>query len=371
LGGLVVAVIGLASIETGLIDGDDESGDAVSGSFAPPQTRPASDEDGKGLTVNEIYERDAEGVVFVQAQDTQASGSGFVIDDEGHILTNAHVVEGAERIDVQVSEDGDSREATLVGTDPSSDLALLDVEEDDDLRALELGDSEGVEVGDAVVAIGNPFGLDRTVTSGIISALQREIQAPNGFSISDVLQTDAAINPGNSGGPLIDANGTVIGINSQIATTGGGSQGVGFAVPIETARDVVDQLLEDGTVERAYLGVTGADITAEVAQALDLPVEAGVLVESVVQGGPADEAGIRGSDGQTTVDGQAFPSGGDVITAIDGEQVSGMEDVISFVNTGQAGDEVTLTVLRDGEEQEVAVTLGERPATVEDAVARP
>ncbi len=365
-GGLVVAIAGLIAIEAGWIDAGDESA-ADSSAVALP--RPANDPDGKGLTVNEIYERDAEGVVFIQAQQSAgaATGTGFVIDDEGHILTNAHVVEGADQIEVEIGEGGESRNAELVGMDPSSDVALLDVEEDNDLTALEMGDSGEVEVGDPVVAIGNPFGLDRTVTSGIVSAKARQIQAPNGFSISDVLQTDAAVNPGNSGGPLLDGYGRVIGINSQIASQGGGNEGVAFAVPIETAQEVADQLLAGGSVERAYLGISGGDLTAEAAEALDLQTDTGVLVDRAYEGGPADEAGIRGATGQTTVDGQPLPTGGDIITELDGEPIAGMEEIISAVNAGQPGDELQLTVVRDGETREVTVTLGDRPEQIADA----
>jgi S1-C subfamily serine protease len=248
--------------------------------------------------------------------------------------------------------------------DPSSDVALLDVEEDDELTKLEIGDSTKAEVGDPVVAIGNPFGLDRTVTTGIISAKARQIQAPNGFSISDVLQTDAAVNPGNSGGPLLDGAGRVIGINSQIATETGGNDGVAFAVPIETAEEVADQLIADGTVERAYLGISGGDLTSQLAEALDVQTESGVMVQDVTRDGPAADAGIRGATGQESVGGQPVPTGGDIITELDGEPVEGMEDVISLVNGMAPGDEITLTVLRDGEETEVAVTLGERPEQV-------
>jgi S1-C subfamily serine protease len=382
LGGLVVAVAGLLLIETGVIDTGDDDGGSVA---AAPLTRPASQSEGKGLTVNEIYDRASKGVAFISAQMTQttqspldpfpeqqqgtATGSGFLIDGDGHVLTNAHVVQGAQRVDVQFSEDGESQQAEVVGMDPSSDIALLKVDDAQGATPLPLGDSTRAEVGDPVVAIGNPFGLDRTVTSGIVSALQRQIQAPNGFSISDVIQTDAAVNPGNSGGPLLDASGQVIGINSQIASQGGGNEGVAFAVPIATAREVVSQILEDGSVERAYLGITGGDITPEVAEALDLPVQEGVLVEQVFSGGPADAAGIKGATGQVTIAGQSFPVGGDIITKLDGEEVTGMEQVISAVNEHDPGEEVTLTVLRNGEEQEVTVKLGDRPNRVQDAQA--
>ncbi|MDP9189491.1 MAG: trypsin-like peptidase domain-containing protein [Actinomycetota bacterium] len=368
VGGLVVAAIGLVAVEAGWV-GDD--GGSTSSSVAPsPQPQLVNDDGGsgdKGLSVGEIYARDAAGVAFIRAG--QATGSGFVIDDEGHILTNAHVVEGASEIIVEIGDDGEQREATLVGADPSSDVAVLDVDEDDDLTALELGDSDGVEVGDPVVAIGNPFGLDRTVTSGIVSAKQRQIQAPNGFSISDVIQTDAAVNPGNSGGPLLDSAGRVIGINSQIASSSGTNDGVAFAVPIATAQDVVTQLIENGSVERAYLGITGGDVNPEVAEALDLSADRGAIVEQVFDGGPASESGLKGASGQTTVGGQAFPSGGDVILRLNGETIEGMEDVITAVNAGKPGEELVLTILRGGDEQELTVTLGERPAQIEDAAA--
>lgn len=367
VGGLVVAAIGLLAIEAGWVGDDGGSSGSATGSqgrlVSGADLRGSDDSD--GLSVGEIYERDAAGVAFVSAG--PASGSGFVIDDEGHILTNAHVVEGADEITVEVGEDGEQRKATLVGADPSSDVALLDVEENDDLTALELGDSSEARVGDPVVAIGNPFGLDRTVTTGIVSAKQRQIRAPNGFSISDVIQTDAAVNPGNSGGPLLDAEGRVIGINSQIASSSGANDGVAFAVPIATAQDVVEQLLESGSVQRAYLGITGGDITPQLAEALELPADRGAIVDRVFDGGPAADAGLKGSSGETTVDGQTLPSGGDLIVELDGESIDGMEDVISAVNSGSAGDELVLTIFRGDERRQLTVTLGERPAQVEGA----
>ena len=381
-GGLVVLLGGIALIETGIVDASDNSS-------APTVTpaslaRPVSDS--QGLTVNEIYERDAEGVAFIRAETVQqgqapldlfpqeqqsvATGSGFLIDDEGHILTNSHVVEGARKVEVELGG-GESQEAEVIGTDPSTDIALLKVEDTKGIEPLELGDSSKVEVGDPVVAIGNPFALDRTVTSGIVSALQRQIQAPNGFSISNVIQTDAAINPGNSGGPLIDGSGRVIGINSQIESQSGGNDGVGFAVPIETAQDVVEQLLNDGEVRRAYLGITGGELTPEAARALELRVDQGVLVERVLSGGPADEAGIQGSTGETTIGGQTYPTGGDVITRVDGEEVTGMEEVISAVNEKKPGDEITLTVVNADGQRDVPVKLGDRPANAQDPSESP
>jgi S1-C subfamily serine protease len=378
-GGLVVLICGLVLIQAGVVDTKDDS--AASGVVAPAAlAKPASDSQSKGLTVHDIYQRDGQGVAFISSQIVQqtqspfglpqqqqgtATGSGFLIDNDGHILTNAHVVAGAKRVDVRLG-DGAPQQAQIVGTDPSTDVALLKVDDTDGANPVPLGDSSKVQVGDPVVAIGNPFGLDRTVTTGIVSALQRQIQAPNGFSISDVIQTDAAINPGNSGGPLIDGAGQVIGINSQIESQSGGNVGIGFAVPIKTAADVVSQLENGGEVQRAYLGITGGDITPDVAQALNLPVQQGVLVEQVLNGGPADDAGLKGATGQATIGGQTVPIGGDIITKVDGKQVSGMDDVISAVNEHKPGDELTLTVWRDGQQRDVTVKLGDRPAHVQD-----
>src|SRR5204863_5349351 len=224
----------------------------------------------------------------------------------------------------------------------------------DQLHPLTLGNSSEAQVGNPVVAIGNPFGLDRTVTTGIVSALQREIKAPNGFTINNVIQTDAAINPGNSGGPLLDANGQVIGINSQIESpNGGGNVGVGFAVPINTAHQVLQQLLANGQVQHAYLGISGADLTSQIAGPLNLPVKQGALVQTVVPNGPADKAGVKAGNSTVSVGGAQIRSGGDVITAIDGKPVTGMNDVISAVNAKQPGDQVQLT-LQHGSQRRTA-----------------
>jgi S1-C subfamily serine protease len=378
IGGLVVGALGWLAIAAGWIESDDDDGAQLA---AAPLTRPASDnDDDRDALVGEIYDRVAPGVAFIQAQSAPqepsaldpfpqpdggtASGSGFVIDEEGHILTNAHVVADARDIEVTLGEDEDPVDAELVGKDTSTDVAVLKVDPDDaELHPITLGSSSELAVGDPVVAIGNPFGLERTVTTGIVSALQRQIEAPNGFAISDVIQTDASINPGNSGGALLDQDGRVIGINSQIATAGGGgSVGVGFAVPIDTARDVANQLLDSGEVEHAFLGISAADLTPEVADTLNLSVDEGALVQRIVPDGPADAAGIEAGDQEVAVDGEQLVAGGDVITAVDGEPVTGMDDVIAAVNTRQAGDEVTLTVQRDDESEDVPVELGERPA---------
>src|SRR3954468_21493322 len=376
-GGLVVLVAGLVLIKTGAVDTNDDSSSAPL--IAPAAlARPASNSS-QGLTVHDIYQRDGGGVAFIrstivqktqsvfglpQQQQSQATGSGFLIDNDGHILTNAHVVDGAQKVEVALGN-GAEQTAQVVGSDPSSDIALLKVDNTEGAHPLPLGDSSKVQVGDPVVAIGNPFALDRTVTSGIVSALQRQIQAPNGFSISDVIQTDAAINPGNSGGPLIDGAGEVIGINSQIESQSGGNVGIGFAVPIKTAADVVSQLENGGEVHQPYLGISGGDITSEIAHALNLPVTEGVVVERVLSGGPADDAGIKGATGQAEISGQTFPVGGDIIAKVDGKPIAGMDDVISAVNDHNPGDEITLTVYSGGQQKDVTVKLGDRPSRVQ------
>jgi S1-C subfamily serine protease len=377
-GGLVVLVAGLILIKTGAVDTNGGSSAPVIEPAA--LARPASNSS-QGLTVHDIYQRDAQGVAFIrstivqrtqsvfgfpQQQSSQATGSGFLIDNDGHILTNAHVVEGAKSVTVQLG-DGAEQDAQVVGSDPSSDIALLKVNDTEGASPLPLGDSSKVQVGDPVVAIGNPFALDRTVTSGIVSALQRQIQAPNGFSISDVIQTDAAINPGNSGGPLIDGAGQVIGINSQIESQSGGNEGVGFAVPIKTAADVVSQLENGGQVHQAYLGISGGDITPDIAHALNLPATQGVLIERVLSGGPASDAGIKGATGQATIAGQTFPVGGDIITKVNNKPISGMDDVVSAVNEHKPGDEITLTIFSGGQQKDVTVKLGDRPSHVQDS----
>ncbi|HEX6229029.1 MAG TPA: trypsin-like peptidase domain-containing protein [Solirubrobacterales bacterium] len=384
MGGAVVAAFGWVAIAAGLIEAEGERVTTV----AAPLTAPVADRQGggdeDGNLVNEIYRRDGQGVAFIEASggpeegvitpfgipegERAATGSGFLIDDKGHVVTNSHVVEGADEIEVTLGSSDRSYPAEVVGTDPATDVALVRIDAPaEQLHPLELGDSSKVEVGDPVVAIGNPFGLDRTVTSGIVSALQRQIQAPNGFSISHVIQTDAAINPGNSGGPLIDANGEVIGINSQIQTAGNrGNVGIGFAVPINTARQVIEQLRKHGEVEHAYIGIKGGSLTPELVEALKLPVKQGVLVSEVVEGGPADKAGIRGGDTSATIEGIETRLGGDIITAIGGEKVTGMEEVINFINSANPGDEVEVTIQRGDESEDVTVTLGVRPPSIQD-----
>jgi S1-C subfamily serine protease len=370
LGGAVVAVFALVALATGLVStgGSTTTTREVVASGATPAASITSDDEG-GNTVNEIYKADANGVAFIESKVAEgvASGSGVVLDDEGHVLTNNHVVEGGETIQVSFESEGQMYPAEVVGTEPNSDLALLKVDAPAaKLHPLKLGDSSKMEVGDPVVAIGNPFDLQRTVTSGIVSALQREIQAPDGVTIDNVIQTDAAINPGNSGGPLINADGEVIGNTSQIYTGGEGSEGnvgIGFAIPINTAKEQIAKL-ESGTAdEHGFLGISGATITPELAKAFNLPVEEGVLVQQVEEGGPAAAAGIQGATTAAEVEGQQFGLGGDIITAIDGEKIGSTEDLVKTISDAHAGETVEMTVIRGERTATVSVTLAERPAT--------
>ena len=288
-----------------------------------------------------------------------------MIDDQGHIVTNYHVIEGASEIDVSFSNQ-DTLDAELIGSDPSTDLALLKVNAGvDALTPLALGDSDVVTVGDPVVAIGNPFGLERTVTAGIVSALQRAVTAPDGRTIDHVIQTDAAVNSGNSGGPLFNADGQVIGVNSQISTAQGssGNVGIAFAVPSNTVKDVVRQLKADGSIDRAYLGVSLAEVEPELARTVDLPSETGVLVQSVEDGTAAADAGLKGGTEDRVVAGQSYRLGGDLIVGADGKDVASVADLRDALAEHSPGDNIELEIYRDGSKQTVSVTLGRLPAS--------
>jgi putative serine protease PepD len=294
---------------------------------------------------HDVYQNAKDSVAYITTQ--VGTGSGFVVSDDGYIVTNAHVVEGANgQIKAKIG-DGKTLAAKLVGQDASTDLALLKVDASN-LKPLALGDSSTVEVGDPAYAIGNPFGLDRTLTTGVISALQREISSPNGFSIDDVLQTDAAINPGNSGGPLFNAQGQVIGVNSQIESAGSsssggqaGNVGIGFAIPSNTVKTVVSQLRATGKVSHAYLGVQTQDATG-----------AGAQVGSVTAGGPAASGGLQA---------------GDVITSIGGKSVDDSASLSSIVDSHKVGDQVQVQVNRNGAKKTLTVKLGQRPQTTTSA----
>ena len=340
-----------------------------------------------GLTARDIYRRDAPGVVFVRSQVVQrtqspfdlpqeqrgeATGSGFVLDRDGTILTNAHVVNGATKVSVQFANKR-SANATVLGKDESTDLALLKVDPSGlDLSPLVLGSSRSVQVGDPAIAIGNPFGLERTLTTGVISAVKRTISAPNNFQINDVIQTDAPINPGNSGGPLIDATGRVIGVNSQIETGGsqsGGNIGIGFAVPIDTAKRIIPQLKSSGHVSRGYLGVATTTINSALRD-LGLPVDHGALVQQVTPGGPADKAGIKAGEISAQLNGSAIQLGGDIITKVNGHQIRSDTDLANAIANKKKGDKVELTVVRGNTTKTVTVTLADRPASLDNTVTQ-
>jgi S1-C subfamily serine protease len=325
------------------------------------------------LTVGQVYRDAYRGVVEIAVTSDQASplggqqqqraqGSGFVIDNSGHIATNDHVVDSAKTVSVQFWN-GSSYKATVVGTDPSTDLGVIKVDAPASiLHPLQFGDSDSVQVGDTAVAIGSPFGLEETVTSGIVSALHRQMEAPNNFTINDSIQTDAAINHGNSGGPLLNIDGDVIGVNSQIRSDSGGSDGVGFAIPSNTVKSIADTLIGSGKVEHAYLGVSVQEISASVAD--ELKLVSGVEVATVRAGTPAKNAGLRGATGSKTIDGQQYPTGGDVITAIDGQKVTSSEDVQQTIDAHQPGDTVKVTYWRNGDSHTVDVKLATRPTTI-------
>jgi putative serine protease PepD len=334
---LVSAVTAVAVLA---IDDDESTSSAARGG------RPAAATSG-GLSIGEVYRRAKDSVVVIDAASTgapspfpfdgrlRAQGSGFVFDADGHVVTNYHVVQGARSVTVTFP-DGRDVDADVVGTDPSTDLAVLELNDDVDVEPLELADSDELEVGDPVVAIGSPFGLEGTVTSGIVSALDRTIESPNDFGIDHAIQTDAAINSGNSGGPLLDTSARVVGVNTQIQSGSGGNDGIGYAIPSNTVRDVARQLIEDGKVQHAFLGVTMSD------------AEDGVRIEDVRSGSPADDAGLRA---------------GDVVTAAGGDSVESPDDLRRAVDARKPGDELKLEYRRDGDSRSATIELGERPVS--------
>jgi S1-C subfamily serine protease len=342
-----------------------------------------------GMTPSQIYQRWSPGVVeivvnvpaqagpFGPVGGGQALGSGFVVSNKGYILTNAHVVDvqgqAAKTVAVVFKTPGSSTRrvtARVVGFDNTSDVALIQVNraQSPPLDPLPLGHSSGVLVGEPVVAIGNPLGFAFSLTSGIVSAVHRNLQSPNGATIANGIQTDAAINEGNSGGPLIDASGHVIGINEQIASQSGGNQGLGFAVPIDTAVAALKQLQATGTVKYAYLGIAGQTITVDLARTLNLPASRGVLIARVAHGSPADKVGLKGGTGQQVVQGVTVIVGGDILTAVDGKQLVSMDQLSTLIIAHKPGDKLMLTVVhtqsqsKAGGSRQVSVTLGTKPA---------
>jgi S1-C subfamily serine protease len=347
---------------------------------APAASLPAVAARAGAPTIREIYARTRRGVVQVNATrvlrglDTDpffglpygerprlGVGSGFVIDKAGHVVTSLHVVEGAETITVSFSN-RDRVKARLVGADPATDLAVLQL--DTPSRALTpliLGDSDRLAVGDPVVAIGNPFGLDRTVTAGIVSALARPLTAPNGAELEDVIQTDAALNEGSSGGPLIDSSGTVVGVATAVAGDEEGARpGIGFAVPVNTVRTVVAQLLDDGRVARSTLGLQAVELDEQLAELFALSVDRGLLVQSLDPDGPAERAGVRAGATHVVVARESYVLGGDVLLSVDGRNVATLGEFRRALAEHRPGDSLRLVVVRDGERRELVAKLGRR-----------
>ena len=389
-GALVAAAAGGAALAlsgAALLD-DDGGGPAAPSAAPPPPVASAAiaSQARAGLTINQIYERSKSGVVqinstsvvetiepdpvfglpfgFPELQQREALGSGFVIDKAGHVVTNYHVVENARRISVSFSN-RDRVNATVVGVDPSTDVAVLKVEvKSRALTPLPLGDSDGVRVGDPVVAIGNPFGLERSVTAGIVSALQRQIAAPNSYSIDQVIQTDASINSGNSGGPLLNGLGEVIGVNTAIATGSDierGNVGIGFAVPINTVKNVAAQLIEHGKVERAHLGVEVQPIDEQLAELFRLPVDHGLIVQRIEDGSGAQEAGLRAGTTRVVVAGESYVLGGDIIVKVGDTEVRTIQQLRDAITAYKPGEKVDLEIYRGDDTEQVEVRLGQQP----------
>jgi S1-C subfamily serine protease len=335
--GAVVVVLAVA----GVFDGSDSNNPTAFATPTPTRTSPVSTTNSSSGNVADIYSRVSKGVVFVENDQNgraAASGSGFVIDDQGHVVTNDHVVENGTSFKVRFGENGDPISAKLLGSDRSNDLAVLQIDPSKvsgGLQPVSLGNSADLRPGEPTIAIGSPFGLEGTVTSGIVSALDRTIQAPNGFSISGAIQTDAAINPGNSGGPLLNGNGDVIGVNSQIATESGSNSGVGFAIPVDQVKRIVPFLEKGQTVPHAFLGVSSGSAPS-----------GGALIGDVTAGGPADKGGIKA---------------GDRVVQIGGQPVRDPDDLSAAVNDHKPGEKVQIVVERGGQRRTLTVTLGEQP----------
>jgi S1-C subfamily serine protease len=323
---------------------------------------------GKDLSLIQIFERSETGVVRVNIQrseevvSTNGVGSGFVFDKNGHVITNAHVVENSDKV-VVTFLDGRSYNAEVIGIDPATDISVIRVDADSALlKPLLIGDSSNLKVGMQVAAIGNPFGLSGSMTSGIVSALGRLLPQESGFSIPDVIQTDAAINPGNSGGPLLNSRGEVVGINTAIQSTTGEFTGVGFAIPSNTIAKIVPKLISDGTYHHPWVGIAGRDINPDLAKVLHLTDARGFLIINVVEGSPADKAGLKGSSETKEIDGIEYPIGGDVVLSVDGNVVRKIDDILIHLQRYKSvGDEMVLEILRDGRVTNLVVKLDERP----------
>ena len=320
------------------------------------------------LSLSEIFEKSEPGVVRVNVQRSNSVdgvggiGSGFVFDKKGHIITNAHVVNDASKVTVTFL-DGRSYHAEVIGSDEYTDIAVIKVNADLSLlQPVSLGDSSSLKVGEPIAAIGNPFGLSGSMTSGIISQLGRLLPSDAGYSIPDVIQTDAAINPGNSGGPLLNMMGGVVGINTAIQSTTGSNTGVGFAIPSQTIAKIVPTLIEEGKYKHPWIGVSGRDIDPDMAKVMELKDAVGFLIVTVVEDSPASKAGLIGSEKTIEVEGVNYPIGGDVILAVDGVEVRQIDDILIHLQRAKSiGDEMVLEVLRDNRTTNVTIILQERP----------
>jgi len=319
-----------------------------------------------------VYEKVADGVVnvtstavqmdfFFKPFPTQGSGSGSIIDARGHVLTNHHVVANAQKLEVTLA-DGSKWSAKLVGSDPDNDLAVIKIEAPrEKLKVIPMGDSKNLRIGQKVLAIGNPFGFERTLTTGVISSLGRTIRSEVGTLIEDVIQTDAAINPGNSGGPLLNSAGEIIGINSAIISPSGGNVGIGFAIPVNTVKQVVPELIAKGYVTYPWIGATLQSLIPEVAKYLKLKIERGTLIAEVVKGGPADKAGLKGGDQRVQVGNIIMMAGGDIVVKADEREVKTNDDLVRYIREKKPGDTILLKVHRKGDTMDVKIVLGERP----------
>ena len=322
----------------------------------------------KNLSLIEIFQKSEAGVVRVNVQRTEENltptgvGSGFVFDKKGHVITNAHVVEDATKVAITFL-DGRSYNAEIIGIDKFTDIAVIKVNADLSLlHPLSLGDSSNLQVGEPIAAIGNPFGLSGSMTSGIVSQLGRLLPSGAGYSIPDVIQTDAAINPGNSGGPLLNMRGEIVGINTAIQSATGEFTGVGFAVPSQTLVKIIPSLIQNGEYKHPWIGISGRDIDPDLAKVLNLNDAVGFLVVTVVPDSPASKAGLQGSNNIVERDGIQYTIGGDIILSVDGVEVRKISDILIHLQRGKSvGDEIVLEILRDGRTTNFTVALGERP----------
>ncbi len=321
------------------------------------------------LSLNEIFERSEFGVVSITVTKTSTSGgnsnsvgSGFIFDKEGHIITNNHVVKDTKKIDVTFI-DGTSYRAEIIGTDPYADIAVIKIDVNSKkLYPIPIGDSSKLKVGEQIAAIGNPFGLSGSMTSGIVSQLERLLPSGAGFSIPDVIQTDTAINPGNSGGPLLNMKGEIVGVNTAIYSNDGSFSGVGFSIPSNVILKIVPVLIKEGEFQHPWVGISSANITPDLAELLNLQDAKGVLIMTVVKDSPADKANLRGSSQTATADGIEYIIGGDIVLSIDGKEVRKIDDILTHLQREKnVGDTLNLGILRDGKSINITLTLEERP----------